>query len=355
MHLLELGVERSASSLHAQKILLVSNEMTYTGAPRSLLNIARIFKESGADVDVWTLKNGDYQKEFENEQIHVKVFPEMIKEDKIRRYNLIILNTFFTAHLAKRFQKLTRTILYIREAYNIPTLARDCGLDMDDIRKADEVICISEYAEAFIRKNCMPHKLLVLHNFVKDDYNGQLNLVRGGMVHFLLSGTYEERKGYDVAIDSFLRMPEKIKRITRLHIVGRTPEWSRYFWERLREKYDDRIIEYGEISDEAERLKLYRQMNVFVIASRDEACSLVALEGAMLGKALIMSENVGAQYLDKKRKAVYPTEDVEALCRKMCEMTSRRELLVRGIEMRKAYKQMATMETYKREFAKLMK
>lgn len=355
MYLLALGDEKTANSLNAQKILLVSNEMTYTGSPRSLLNIAKILKELGADIDVWTLKNGGFQKEFENEQIQVKVFPEMIKEDKIRQYNLIILNTFFTAHLVKRFQKLTRTILYIREAHNIPTLARDCGLDIDDIRKANEVICISEYAEAFIRKNCMPHRLLVLHNFVKDDYNGQLNLVRGGRVHFLLSGTYEERKGYDIAIDSFLRMPEKLKRVTCLHIVGRTPEWSRYFWERLREEYDNRIVEHGEISDEAERLKLYRQMNVFVIASRDEACSLVALEGAMLGKALIMSENVGAQYLDKKRKAVYSTEDVDVLCRKMCEMTSRRELLVRGIAMRKAYKQMATIETYKREFMKLLK
>ena len=51
-----------------QKILLVSHEMTYTGAPRSLLNIAKILKKSGTEVDVWTLKKGDFQREFEKEQ-----------------------------------------------------------------------------------------------------------------------------------------------------------------------------------------------------------------------------------------------------------------------------------------------
>ena len=337
-----------------RKVLLVSHEMTYTGAPRSLLNIAKILKKSGADVDVWTLQNGNFQREFEKEQITVSILTKIIRDDKIRQYSLIILNTFFTAHLAERFQKITRTVLYIREAHNIPVLARDCGLNMEHIRTADEVVCISEYAEAFIRENCMPHKLLVLHNFVKDDYNGQMNLVRDGRIHFLLSGTYEERKGFDIAIAAFLRMPEELKKITKLHIVGQMPQWSRGFWERLRTIYDERIIEHGMITDEAKRLELYRQMNVFVISSRDEACSLVALEGAMLGKVLIMSENVGAQYLDKKKKGIYPTEDVEVLCRKMCETTSRRELLIRGMEMRKAYRQAATAKIYKKKFFEIM-
>ena len=338
-----------------QKILLVSHEMTYTGAPRSLLNIAKILKKSGTEVDVWTLKKGDFQREFEKEQIPVSILSKTIGEDRLRQYQLIILNTFFTAHLVERFQKITRTVLYIREGRNIPALVRDCGLHMEHIQNAKEVVCISEYAEAFIRENCMPHKLSVLHNFVKDDYEGQLNLVSDGRIHFLLSGTYEERKGFDIAIAAFLCMPEELKKVTRLHIAGQMPEWSRGFWERLRAIYDERIIEHGMIADEEKRLALYRKMNVFVIPSRDEACSLVALEGAMLGKALIMSEHVGAQYLDKRKKYIYPTEDVEALCRKMCEATSRRELLIRGMEMRRAYKQAATEKVYKKEFLKMMK
>ena len=84
-----------------QKIWLVSHEMTYTGAPRSLLNIAKILKKSGTEVDVWTLKKGDFQREFEKEQISVSILSKTIGEDRLRQYQLIILNTFFTAHLAQ--------------------------------------------------------------------------------------------------------------------------------------------------------------------------------------------------------------------------------------------------------------
>ena len=37
---------------------------------------------------------------------------------------------------------------------------------------------MSEYAEKFLRKVCCPQKLTVIHNFVKDEYKGQLNVVR---------------------------------------------------------------------------------------------------------------------------------------------------------------------------------
>lgn len=336
-----------------KKVLLVSHEMSYTGAPRSLLNIAKILQKANAKVEIWTLKDGDFLQEFEREGFQINNFPEIISEESIREYELIILNTFFTAYLIEKFQKITRTVLYIREAQNITILAEDCGLNIDNIRKAKEVICVSEYAETFIKGLCMPHKLWVLHNFVKDEYDGRLNIVRDGIIHFLLSGTYERRKGFDIAVEAFLHMPEELKGITRLHIVGQMPDWSRTFWEQQRERYDERIIEHGEIIHAAERLALYRQMNVFVIPSRDEACSLVALEGAMLGKALIMSENVGAQYLDKKKKGIYPTEDINVLCRKMSNLTSRKELLVWGMEMRKAYRKMATLKKYKKEFFKI--
>lgn len=336
-------------------VLLISHEMTYTGAPRSLLNMAKILQESGMKVSVWSLQSGIFEKEFVGLNICVKNISNIeMYESDIRKFDLVILNTFFTAKMVCYLQKLVRTILYIREAQNIPLLAKDCNLNMQNIKDAEEVICVSEYAEKFIKEKCNPKKLTVVHNYVKDEFKGKLNWTRYGKIHFLLSGTYEYRKGYDVAIRAFLNMPDELKKITYLHIVGRKPEWAKYYWQKLETIYDNRIIEHGEISDEKKRMDLYQKMNVFVIASRDESCSLVALEGAMLGKALIMSKNVGAQYLDEKKKGIYDTEDVDALCRKMCELTSRKELLLRGIEMRNMYKKTSTAQVYKKKFLKII-
>lgn len=332
-----------------EKILLVSHELTYSGAPRSLFNIAVLLKNQGCYVEIWSLLGGDFSEEISKANIKLKVINDVnaINYDDVSKFQIVILNTFFTAQFVQKMQSRTRTILYIREAQNIPELANACNLDEENIRRANEIICVSEYAQEFIKNRYSPKNIRVIHNFVNDVYDGTLNIVKNNTIHFIISGTYEYRKGYDMVLEAFNYMPEELQSKTRLHLVGRKPEWARKYWEPLQKKYNYRITDHGEIKDREELMGLYRQMNVFVVASRDESCSLVALEGAMLGKALIMSENVGAKYLDAKKKGIYKTEDAWELCRRMCELTSRRELLIRGIEMRKSYKKTSTAKIYK--------
>ena len=51
-----------------------------------------------------------------------------------------------------------------------------------------------------------------------------------------------------------------------------------------------------------------------MIPSLDESCSLVVLEGAMMGKPLVVSENVGAKYLvDESNGWIVKTGDIESL------------------------------------------
>lgn len=339
-----------------KRILLVSHELTYSGGPRSLLNIAVLLKNQGCYVEIWSLLDGDFSEEISKANIRLKVISDVnaINYDEVSKFRIVILNTFFTAQLVQQMQSRVRTILYIREAQNIPELAKACNLDEENIGKANEIICVSEYAQKFIKDRYSPKNIRVIHNFVNDVYDGALNIVKNNTIHFIVSGTYEYRKGYDVVIEAFNHMPEELQSKTRLHLVGRKPEWAREYWEPLQKRYNYRITDHGEIKDREELMRLYKQMNVFVIASRDESCSLVALEGAMLGKALIMSENVGAKYLDEKKKGIYKTEDVGELCRRMCELTSRRELLIRGIEMRKGYKKTSTTKTYIKIIKKLI-
>lgn len=341
---------------HSKRILLVAHEMTYSGAPRSLLNIAILLNKHNIYVEVWSLHNGSFIKEYKDAGINTKIINEDIDRYsvEIRKYDVVILNTIFTAHLEPMFKKYARTILYIREAQNIPIIARNCFLDEENIRNANEIVCVSEYAESFIREKYAPKNVKVVHNFVEDTYKGNINLVKENMVHFMVSGTYEERKGQDIVIEAFKKLPDELKEISKLHIVGRKPEWSKSFWEPLKKKYDNRIIEHEEIKNRHELLDLYNKMNVFIIASRDESCSLVALEGAMLGKAVIMSENTGAKYLDKSAKYIYSTLNSDELCRKMSQLTSRKELILRGMNMRRMYKKTSTEKVFEKNFLRLI-
>ncbi|MBX9229543.1 glycosyltransferase family 4 protein [Coprococcus catus] len=335
-----------------KSILLVSHELTYTGAPRSLLNMADVLRELGWQVDIWTCKRGEFQEEFNKKGYRVDFidFENSQWLYKLKEYQVAVFNTVFTAELCVRAQCILRSILFIREAGNISQLVRECGISEKTLRNINEIFCVSDYAKRMIRLQCHSTNIRVIHNWVKDESFHRMNWVKDSMIHYLVSGTVEYRKGIDIAVQAFLNMPEILRSITTLHIVGRVPEWSHDYWEQVVPKNNKRIIFHGEIQNERERMELYKKMNVFVVSSRDEACSLVALEGAMLGKVVIMSENVGAQYVLKDNSdCLYEVENVAQLTRKMSQFTSRRKLLVEGLMMRKRYLETSTKKIYRKK------
>ena len=96
-------------------------------------------------------------------------------------------------------------------------------------------------------------------------------------------------------------------------------------------------------------------MDVVVVASRDESCSLVALEGAMLSKPLIVTENVGAKYMvSEENGMVVKTADVNDLMTAMMQMIDRKsELAKMGAASRKMYDTYASMQSYTQDMKKM--
>ena len=335
----------------SKKVALVSHEMSYTGAPRSLLNLALVLRSQGAEVDVWSMKDGPFAAEFAACDMKPRIVDEAFPQ-QLRRYDVAVFNTIFTASLCSMAQKDVRAVLYVREAKNIADIAAGNAGMTEHLCRIEEMICVSEYAEMYIKKY-HPKTVHVVHNFVKDVYRGGVNYPWDGIVHFLVSGTLEWRKAQDIAVASFLGLPEKLRHMARLHIAGGKPQWAREYWENLKLSHPG-VVWHGEIQDEKEKLAFYRKMNVFVIPSWDESCSLVALEGAMLGKAVIVSQNVGAKYMMRDEKYIFETGNGCDLTRKMAMLCSRRELLRQGLQMRRGYLRTSDEKLYRKEIKKIL-
>lgn len=213
-----------------RRILLLSHEMTYTGAPNSLLNMARLLRRKSWRVAIRTLHDGAFSREFAVHGFHVKWFDEKMPVNVLRRYvshfDIVICNTVFCAQAAYQMQEFVKTILLIREAENLPEILENCHIDEGYIRNAENVVCVSEYAERFITKTYSPKQLWVLHNFLMTPpfYRPSANRVRGGKVHFLIAAMIEKRKGIDVAIEAVKSLPESISSQLVLDIAGRKPE-----------------------------------------------------------------------------------------------------------------------------------
>gem|GEM_PF-5496308 len=122
-----------------------------------------------------------------------------------------------------------------------------------------------------------------------------------------------------MAEDAFLMLSEELQQKAELHFVGSTPEWSKDYQDRIKEKQTKRIFLHEEIQDKEKLFRFYDSMDVFIVASRSESCSLVALEAAMLKKALLVTEDTGAKYVIGNSECVLPTGNVQRLMEKMSD------------------------------------
>jgi len=339
-----------------EKVLLISHELTYTGAPRSLLNIALVLRKLGFDVKVCSLLEGEFRAEFERAGFPVET--QIPGADRLVRegFGLVICNTIFTAETAWQMQDRLPVILYVREGQSIPYILQGCGIEEAHFLGIHNIVCVSEYVQNFMRETYHLSHTRVIHNFVRNQHRFRWNRPREDEVHFLLAGTIEYRKGYDVALKALESMRSDLLEKTYLHIAGRKPEWSEEYWEGLQLEQRFHVVYHGEIQNEEEKWKLFEKMNVFLVPSRDEPCSLTALEGAMLGKALILSDNVGASYLIRGKNGwIYKNYDVQGLCGIMENFVRRRNLLwLRGMVSYCNYLGTSTEKIYTKKLEKVI-
>ena len=165
-----------------KKVLLISHEMTYTGAPRSLFFLHDILQEMGYVVLVWSLKAGPFLEKYTKAKCEVKVigFPECISDklaEEISTYDLVIANTVFGAAFARYASQYTKTILWLREAENISEIIHNCALNALDILYSKDIICVSEYARSAIQSFCPLSNIHVIHNYIPDRGRISFNLV----------------------------------------------------------------------------------------------------------------------------------------------------------------------------------
>lgn len=341
-------------------VLLVNYEMTYTGSPRALLNLARALRKLKYVVDVWTLNEGPFEKEFAENGFFVKRidFPEQISqelEEKIKCYTYVIANTVFCATFASYAMQFTETILYIMEADNLPQLIRDCSLNINDIKNANHLLCVSKYAQQSIMNTFEVEEIGVLPNFVEQWRGKKKSKTVDGCVKFLVSGTIEFRKGQEIAEDAFLMLPHELQQKAELHFIGQMPVWSKEYQNLLYTRQNEEIIFHEEIHNKDRLFEFYNSMNVIIVASRDESCSLVALEAAMLSKALLVTENTGAKYVVADETCILPTGNAEKLMKKMQEYILNPDLCKKeGKKNHKKYLQYGTRKFFINELKKYM-
>lgn len=346
-----------------KQILFISPEMIYSGAPRSLLRMCKTAIWLGYGVLVWSIKNGPFTEEFRKIGISVRIVPEGeadsdLCRSQIEECDLAVCNTIMTSRFAEICCQYIPTVWYIREATNIPDFIVNHFEREYLLKKSLDIYCVSDYAQKAL-ESFTENPVHVVHNCVEDETDLAQPYIPGSgdTVKFVQFGTMEYRKGYDVLLAAYQNMPKNYKEKSEVYFAGGfinsgTPFCSYLF----RQMEGEEHVHYlGLIKGEEKKIHTLSGMDVVVVASRDESCSLVALEGAMLSKPLIVTENVGAKYMvSQKNGCIVKTGDPDSLMHAMMQMIDGKEKLkTMGEASRRKYEESAGMESYMESMRKL--
>lgn len=279
------------------KVLLVSHELTVTGAPNSLLRQAKYFRSAGFEVEVWSLAEGPLRARYQEAGFTPKLVANDRRAIQIKyemdpiRYDLVVCNTIKSYRCVDVLMRYGLKIAwFIRETKLVD---EDFWLDRDFARlfsKFYNLYTVSEYAAEVVRY--YNPNVKVIHNAVADVFDGFAPPCRH--LRFGFIGSLIEVKGVGLLVKAFQRVIRDFPDVT-LTIAGGVPAES---FARLQAETRDipRVSLLGTVQGEEKR-RFFDSIDVLCVPSLDEPSGLTVIEGAMLGKPVITTDRTGANYL----------------------------------------------------------
>jgi GT2 family glycosyltransferase len=346
----------SEKNYRGKDILLVSHELSLTGAPRVLLNAAKILKTTGFFPVVIAPDDGPMRKEFEDEGIAVIVDEMLFRkhwltERFMKNFDLILVNTQVGIPIVKQMKEYKiPIILWLHEAAGLEKLDHK---NKNAFESCNSIILVSDYAKQFLSK--FSEKISILQNGLKDiSLKAGTKVVDSSNIRFCIIGTIEPRKGQDIFIDAVLKLPEKVRQKATFLILGKVwPAFIPYYKNLTKKSTSVPEIKYLNTLPYAEIIKFIESCDVLVCPSRDEPASLVTIEAMMCNKPVIISNKVGVG--DRLKHDVsclrFISENTDELSKCIEFFIERPDQIAKfGNEAREVYEKEFTLDRFNKDF-----
>ena len=348
-------------------ILLVSHELTLSGAPIALQYAAKTILEYGDYPVVVSPFDGNLRSELTADGVDVIIDPTIngstfwLKWAK--NFDLIIVSTLVQYHSINQLNNMDIPVVWwVHESQESYTRGADI-LIPKEIGKNIHVYCGGGYAKKVLKEYrptynvdellyCVPDYCTE----IKNNYSYKLENIEGKMV-FTTIGSIEKRKGQDIFVKAILSMPEDYIKKCRFFIIGRNFDENIYREiENLKNLYPEQVTLINEVSRK-ELWDVYNQSHAVVCASRDDPMPVFMTETLMLSKIAICSENTGTASIldDGVNGFVYKDNSYEKLKEKMMYVIDNYNKLGSiKYNGRKVYEQYFTEEAFNKEIRKII-
>ncbi|MCD7779893.1 MAG: glycosyltransferase, partial [Candidatus Gastranaerophilales bacterium] len=346
-----------------KSVLLVSHELSYTGAPHSLLDIAKILISNNINVEVFSLQDGVFKSEFEKLGIKVSIkssadFQSNLTIREILKFDLAICNTIRSFTPYNYIRKFIPAVWYIREG---KFCRRNCTSICEKvIKKSKDIYTVSEYTAEYYKKVYNNSKVNVVHNSTEDFYDETFIKTSEQKLRVLFMGSIEYRKRPDIIVKAVKTLPERYQSKITLTIAGLLPKDNpniKYYQPILKNIENiDNISYIGEITNENNKIQLYKNTDIVVVPSMEETCSRVVLEALMMGIPVIITKDTGAKYaVDEKSGWIVETGEFEPISKILSDIIDKKyNLEEMSKHAREKYLETSTMEIYNKNILSMV-
>ena len=310
--------------IHKDKrtFLLISHELSLTGAPRALANMAYALKDAGKIPVIISNKRGPLMDEIESRGIICKVdYSVNTVSDNIesgetklieyaQNFDCIVFNTLLSVPLIYKFINCSsKKICWIHEGSQIYQYYPNTDILKDALKLFDKRYVVGEYCKQITKQFCdedTTFDSLLYYIDDKKDTNIRPDNTPERKMKMVLAGSIEKRKGQEILLESMRYIPRKIRENIEIDVVGSTIEPSIY--KELKNCKYKCIKLHGSVPHDT-LLQLMWEMDILLCPSLDDPMPIVCTEAFMLSKPIIVGINTGTAGLTKDGKNGYVIKD----------------------------------------------
>jgi glycosyltransferase involved in cell wall biosynthesis len=319
-----------------RRVLVISHELSRSGAPLLIAHLARHLLEAGYAPSVLAPVDGPLRQNFEEAGIEVQIDPAALVDARAvaRRlpgFGLMLANTILTwrAIYAARAMQVP-CLWWIQEsafgqslAQRTPALARAFGA-------ADMVMFASAFTGRLYAPYLRPDCQVVLTAGPErppGGQNGRLVERPADKVMLVTMASFEPRKGQDVLLSALAALPAQHRGQVELYLMGQVLD--RRYYRRLQQKAGQAsAIRILGVVPHAEAMAYLAAADIFVLPSRDEVMPVALLEAMALGKPIVATTVGGIpEALEHGTHGwLVPPDDPAALAQALDRLIQDREL-----------------------------
>lgn len=308
-----------------KNILLISHELSLTGAPIVLHTLAKSLKKDGYQVVVISPYDGPLRERILGDDIPVIVYPHLYSSMFIQHFaenfDLILANTVVTFRTIYQLENSNIPIIWwihdSEASYEIGGF-RNCMID--ELPKHVHVYCAGEYAKEKLLKYYPQYRERtdVLYYCIPDTVGSYQNEKRypmpfekNGRLVFAVIGQQDERKGHDILVNAIQHLDAKQReQAVFLFVGGHLDKRIEQEVNALCRQYPNQVYYIEQVPHE-QMFSLYEVCDCIICSSKDDPLPVFVTEAMMMSKIVICSENTGSAPILKRNHCglVYENND----------------------------------------------